>query len=85
MIQTHTSTTLGGGVRLTQVHAGHEGDMPQPVPMVHHGGVGAEIGQITTLLCRLPQAQCTYQEGLAANSGSTGEYGGHRALLHNGF
>ena len=56
--------------------------------MVQHGGVGAEKGKITLLLCRLPQAQRTYQEGListALNSGSAGEYGKHHALLHYGF
>ena len=84
----HTSTAFRGGVHLTQGHAGSGGDTPQPVPMVQCGGVGAEKGWITKLLCRLSQAQCMYQEGLvslAANLGSTGEYGGCCALLHNGF
>ena len=73
---------------LTQGYAGCWGNMPQPVPMVQCGGVGAEKGWITLLLCRLPQAQCTYQEGLvstAMNSGSAEEYGRCRTLLHDGF
>ena len=64
------------------------GDTPQPIPMVQCSGASVEKGWITMLLCRLLQAQCTYQEGLvslAANSGSTGEYGGCCALLHDGF
>ena len=88
MIQVHTSTTFGGGACLIQGHAGCGGDMPQPVPMVQHSGASVEKGWITTLLCRLLQAQHTYQEGLislAMNSGSTGEYGRQCALLHNGF
>ena len=62
--------------------------MPQPVPMVQCGGVGAEKGWITLLLCRLLQAQCMYQEGLAStamNSESAGEYGGCCTLLHYEF
>ena len=84
----HSSTTFGGGAHLSQGYAGGGGDTPKPVPMVQHGGVGAEKGQITLLLCRLPQAQHMYQEGListAMNSGSTGEYGGCCTLLHDGF
>ena len=83
----HTPTTFGGGACLTHGHAGHGGDMPQPVPMVQHSGVGAEKGWISTL-CRLLQAQHTYQEGLvslAVNSRSTGEYGRCHTLLHDGF
>ena len=88
MIQMHTSTTFGGGARLTQGYAGCGGNMPQPVPMVQCGGASVEKGWITVLLCRLLQAQCTYQEGLvslAANSGSTGEYGRHCTFFHSGF
>ena len=46
-------------------------------PHVQCSGASVEKGWITTLLCRLPQAQHTYQEGLislAVNSGSAGEY-----------
>ena len=84
----HSSTTFGRGVHLTQGYAGHRGDMPQPVSMVQCGGVGVEKVWITLLLCRFLQAQHTYQEGVVSipiNSGSTGEYGRHHILLHNGF
>ena len=84
----HSSTTFLGGAHLSQEYAGCRDNMPQPVPMVQCGGVGAEKGQITSLLCRLPQAQCIYQEGLVStgvNSGSTGEYGGCHALPQDGF
>ena len=84
----HTSTTFGGGEHLAQGHAGCEGGMPQPVPMVQCGGVGTEKGWITMLLCRLPQAKHTYHEeliSLAANSESAGDYGRCHTLLHDGF
>ena len=84
----HSSTTFGGGACLTQGYAGCGEDMPKPVYMVQCSGVGEEKGQITPLLCRLPWAQHIYKEGListAVNSGSTGEYGRCRTLLHNGF
>ena len=79
---------FGGGAHLSQGYAGHGGDMPQPVPMVQHGGVGAEKGWITLLLCRLLQAQCMYQEGLVSttmNSGSAREYGRCCILPHDEF
>ena len=84
----HTSTAFGGVAYLAQGCAGCGGDTLQPVPMVQHGGVGVEEGWIMMLLCRLPQAQPMYQEGLlslATNSGSTGEYGRCCTLLHDGF
>ena len=64
------------------------GDTPQPVPMLQHGGASAEKGWISALLCRLPQAQCMYQEGLislAVNSGSAAEYGGCCTFFHDVF
>ena len=68
--------------------AGCGGDTPQPVPMVQCSGASVGKGWITVLLCRLLQAQCTYQEGLislAMNSGSAGEYGECHAFFHDGF
>ena len=88
MIHIHTSTAFGEGACLTLVYAGCGGDMPKPVPMVQHGGARVEKGWITVLLCRLLQAQCTYQEGLvslAMNSGSIEKYGRHHTFFHDGF
>ena len=62
--------------------------MTQPVPMVQCSGATVDKGQITALLCRLPQAQHTYQEGLislAMNSGSAGQFGRHHTFFQNGF
>ena len=84
----HTSTKFGGGACLTQGYNGCRGNTPQPVPMVQHGSDSVEKGCITAVLCRLPQAQCMYQEGLislAMNAGSIGKYGGCSALFQNGF
>ena len=56
------------GVYLSQGYAGHGCNTPQPVPIVQCSGVGAEKGWIIPLLCRLSQAQHTYQERLISTA-----------------
>ena len=84
----YSSTTAAGSACLTPRHVGCRGHTPQPIAMVQCCGTGEKERWDAMVLCRFPQAQCTYQEGFlstAVDTGSIGEHGRHCKFLHHGF
>ena len=88
MVQADTSSLVGGGEDIPERHARGRSHSSQPIPMVQHGGTGAQAGWVPLLLRGLSQVECAYVKGfipIAENPGGTREYGGHRTLFHDGF
>ena len=62
MIQVDTSSLAGGGENIPERHARGGSHLFQPVPVVQHGGAGAQEGWVSPLLCRFLQVECTHKK-----------------------
>ena len=87
-VPAYTPTLVGGGAHFTPGYAGGRGDLSKPITVVQCGGLGAEEGWYSVLLCQFQMPQCMDEEGFvpfAPHSGGIGKHGGVGTFLVNGF